>query len=85
MAVAVAGGWVAGMMDAVTVLSTSTLQAVTNGRATPDNTRVQAGNGEVLGISGMLQYALGIWPSRDNVCEWHVSHSSSTQLDTMSS
>ena len=69
MAVAVAGGWVAGMMDAVTVLSTSTLQAVTNGRATPDNTRVQAGNGEVLGISGLLQYALGIWPSRDNVCE----------------
>jgi hypothetical protein len=65
------------MMNGVHALATTTVEHVTNGRATRDNhphlpqsTSLDpgnAGNGQVLGISGMLHYALGIWPSRDNV------------------
>jgi hypothetical protein len=59
------------MMNPVHTLATTLMHKVTNGRATRDNhpgqDRTNAGNGLVLGISGMLHYALGIWPSRDNV------------------
>jgi hypothetical protein len=59
------------------VLASTLYSQVTNGRATRDNHPNQtqstslnpsnAGNGLVLGLSGMLHHALGIWPSRDNV------------------
>ena len=65
------------MMNGVHALATINVQHVTNGRATRDNHPHQpqstsvdpgnAGNGQVLGLSSMLHYALGIWPSRDNV------------------
>ena len=65
------------MMNGAHALATTQAGRVTNGRATRDNHPHQvqspsldpgnAGNGLVLGISGMLHYALGIWPSRDNV------------------
>ena len=65
------------MMNGVHALATTWTSRVTNGRATRDNHPHQvqspginpgnAGNGLVLGVSGMLHHALGIWPSRDNV------------------
>lgn len=55
------------MMDPVHTLATTLLSAVTNGRATRDDhagvQRNQPGNGLVLGISGMLHYALGSGPA----------------------
>ena len=53
-------------------LASTLLRRATNGRATRDNhpgqnRRTSTGTGLVLGISGMLHYAVGIWPSRDNV------------------
>jgi hypothetical protein len=59
------------MMNPVHTIATTLMHQVTNGRATRDNhpgqDRTSAGNGLVLGISGMLHFAMGIWPSRDNV------------------
>lgn len=59
------------MMNPVHTLATTLMHTVTNGRATRDNhpgqDRTNAGNGLVLGISGLLHYSVGIWPSRDNV------------------
>jgi hypothetical protein len=59
------------MMNPVHTLASTLLSQVTNGRATRDNhagrSRASTGDGLVLGISGMLHYAVGIWPSRDNV------------------
>ena len=43
------------------------IKAVTNGRATGDDTRRSGTNGLIIGLSGMLHFAVGIWPSRDNV------------------
>lgn len=59
------------MMNPAHVLASSLVYAATNGRATRDNhpgkSRVSPGDGKILGISSLLHYALGIWPSRDNV------------------
>ena len=60
------------MMNPVHTLASTLLRRATNGRATRDNhpgqnRRTSTGTGLVLGISGMLHYAVGIWPSRDNV------------------
>lgn len=65
------------MMNPVHTMLSTMLTRVTNGRATRDNhpgrprderaDPMNAGNGLVLGLSGMLHYAVGIWPSRDNV------------------
>ena len=59
------------MMNPVHVLSATTASRVTNGRATRDNlaghSRQNAGDGLVLGLSGMLHYAVGLSVSRDNV------------------
>jgi hypothetical protein len=59
------------MMNPVHTLASTLLSKVSNGRATRDDhagqSRASTGAGLVLGISGMLHYAVGIWPSRDNV------------------
>ena len=54
------------MMDPVHALQSSEMKQVTNGRGSKDAT----GDPDfhlVLGISGMLMYSMGVWPSADNV------------------
>eukprot|EP01051_Picozoa_sp_SAG22_P000329 SAG22_NODE_7_length_40155_cov_25.241356_42_plen_204_part_00 len=59
------------MMNPVHTLASTTMSKASNGRATRDNhagrSRASTGDGLVLGISGMLHFAVGMWPSRDNV------------------
>ena len=65
------------MMNAVHTLASTLVHQATNGRATRDNhpgtnkderaNPTNAGNGLVLGLSSLMHFAVGIWPSRDNV------------------
>jgi hypothetical protein len=54
------------MMDPIHALMSTTVPAVTNGRASKDNTGDPV-RGLVIGLSSMLLHAVGIWPSRDNI------------------
>eukprot|EP00755_Sulcionema_specki_P019009 Sspe_Gene.68324::Locus_40308_Transcript_1_1_Confidence_1.000_Length_1877::g.68324::m.68324 len=54
------------MMHPCHTLKSSEVKAVTNGRASKDATGVPNLH-LVLGLSGMLHWAVGIWPSADNV------------------
>eukprot|EP01043_Picozoa_sp_COSAG02_P034822 COSAG02_NODE_2457_length_8810_cov_4.343933_7_plen_1170_part_00 len=55
------------MINPVHALASTKLQKLTNTRATIDSHPGNAASGVLIGLSGMLNYALGVWPSRDNV------------------
>ena len=55
------------MMEPTHVLASTELGAVTNGRGTSDNSHNSQADLYPLGHSGLLHWAMGIWPSRDNV------------------
>ena len=54
------------MMHSIHTLKSSEIHQVTNGRASADAIGVPSRH-LVLGMSGMLHYSMGIWPSADNV------------------
>lgn len=55
------------MMNACHALQSTLVHTMTNGRATGDNCRNGPHNIESMGQNGLLFYALGFFPSRDNV------------------
>lgn len=55
------------MMNACHALHSTLVQTMTNGRATGDNCRGDPFNIRPMGQNGLLFYALGFFPSRDNV------------------
>ena len=55
------------MMQPIHALASTELSTVTNGRGTSDNTHNGGADLYALGTSGLLMWAMGLWPSRDNV------------------
>jgi len=55
------------MMNPAHALASTLIHAASNGRGTGDHVVRNAARGLPLGWSGMLLWAVGVWPSRDNV------------------
>jgi hypothetical protein len=55
------------MINPQHALASTKLKTLTNTRATIDSHPGDAASGVLIGLSGMLNFAMGIWPSRDNV------------------
>jgi hypothetical protein len=55
------------MMNPAHALASTTMRHASNGRGTGDHVVRNAARGLPLGWSGMLLWAVGLWPSRDNV------------------
>lgn len=55
------------MMNPCHALQSTLVKAMTNGRATGDNCRGSSNNIASMGQNGLFYYAVGFFPSRDNV------------------